>query len=124
MQEGTSLVELNTAGESLAVVWLAFKTRTLRPGDIIAQLFFHDVAKEESMREPGTFETGQYIGAVDLLPRTMSPAVTFEKLKKLQEVRSKEKETAISVTAPKERPARQEPESPSAAPPPPEAARS
>ena len=84
----------------------------LRPGDVIAQLFFHNVAKETEAGEPGHPEPGQYIGAVDLLPRTMSPPVTFEKLKKLQETRSK-KETAVAVTAPKETPGRQEPEKPS-----------
>lgn len=53
---------------------------TLRPGQAIAQLFFHAVISGE---EPGA--TGQYRGSVDLLPRRMSSSKTKSKLRRLSE---------------------------------------
>lgn len=58
----------------------------LYPGDLIAQLFFHtaagDVVPEDTAK-------GQYIGAVDLLPRSLSPPRTHKKLEAL--LKSKKK---------------------------------
>jgi dCTP deaminase len=51
---------------------------TLRPGQAVAQLFFHSVLTAE---DPGA--TGQYRGSVDLLPRRMSSPKTKSKLARL-----------------------------------------
>lgn len=55
---------------------------TLRPGQAIAQLFFHSVVSGE---EPGA--SGQYRGSVDLLPRRMSSSKTKSKLASLSKVK-------------------------------------
>lgn len=48
---------------------------TLRPGQAIAQLFFHTVVPGQELGA-----SGQYRGSVDLLPRKMSSATTKAKL--------------------------------------------
>jgi dCTP deaminase len=114
---GTLTLELRNLGEA---------PLTLRPGDIIAQLFFHDVAKDKEEGDEATAaraaEQGQYIGAVDLLSRIMSPAATFEKQKRLREARDKLK--AGRLIPPRETQAHPEPGSPSGGQSSPEAARS
>jgi dCTP deaminase len=76
---GTLTLELRNLGEI---------PLTPHPGDTIAQLFFHriDGAESEDEKAPVN-EAGQYVGTVDLIPRTMSPPATFEKLSRLQAAR-------------------------------------
>jgi dCTP deaminase len=73
---GTLTLELRNLGET---------PLTLHPGDIIAQLFFHNVGPNRPSRKgrQPAGEPSQYVGTVDLLPRTISPKRTYEKLKKL-----------------------------------------
>jgi dCTP deaminase len=73
---GTLTLELRNLGET---------PLTLHPGDIVAQLFFHNVGPNRPSRKgrQPAGEPSQYVGTVDLLPRTISPKRTYEKLKKL-----------------------------------------
>lgn len=73
---GTLTLELRNLGEA---------PLSLYPGQVIAQLFFHTV-KDAKAGEG----IGQYSGAVDLLPKQMSPDATHEKLKKLKELVEKD----------------------------------
>jgi dCTP deaminase len=77
---GTLTLELRNLGEI---------PLTLHPGDTVAQLFFHLIDGPESGRPGETTpnEAGQYVGTVDLIPRTMSPSATFEKLFRMQAAR-------------------------------------
>lgn len=73
---------------------------TLHPGDTIAQLFFHQIDGTESERKGEALanEAAQYVGTVDLIPRTMSPPATVDKLSRLQVARL-EREQQGSRTA-------------------------
>lgn len=73
---GTLTLELRNLGET---------PLTLHPGDIIAQLFFHDVAPKQRARKTLAEEPSQYVGTVDLIPRTISPNKTFKRLKELSD---------------------------------------
>jgi dCTP deaminase len=68
---GTLTLELRNLGEA---------PLSLYPGQIVAQLFFHRVNKK--MRTGKGL--GQYSGAVDILPRQMSPIATHKTLGKLK----------------------------------------
>jgi dCTP deaminase len=52
----------------------------LYPGQTIAQLFFHTV----EIGEGQAADNGQYIGAVDLVPKALSSESTFKKLHALK----------------------------------------
>ncbi|MGL9619373.1 dCTP deaminase [Bradyrhizobium sp. U531] len=82
---GTLTLELRNLGET---------PLTLHPGDIIAQLFFHDVAPKQKTKKTRPEDPSQYVGTVDLIPRTISPRKTFERLKKLAEEAKLKRERA------------------------------
>ncbi len=86
---GTLTLELRNLGEI---------PLTLHPGDMVAQLFFHRVDGAESRPdgEQPASEAGQYVGTVDLIPRTMSPPATFGKLSRLQAARREREQTDIA----------------------------
>jgi dCTP deaminase len=68
---GTLTLELRNLGEA---------PLSLYPGQIVAQLFFHRVNQKKKTGKG----LGQYSGAVDILPRQMSPAATHKTLDKLK----------------------------------------
>lgn len=68
---GTLTLELRNLGEA---------PLSLYPGQVIAQLFFHKI---EPVKKRGK-GIGQYSGAVDILPRQVSPAATHKRLQKLK----------------------------------------
>jgi dCTP deaminase len=68
---GTLTLELRNLGEA---------PLSLYPGQIIAQLFFHRVNQKKKTGKG----LGQYSGAVDILPRQMSPKATHKTLNKLK----------------------------------------
>jgi dCTP deaminase len=68
---GTLTLELRNLGEA---------PLSLYPGQLIAQLFFHEVSGAEVGEG-----LGQYSGAVELLPKRLSPPRTHEKLRKLKD---------------------------------------
>jgi dCTP deaminase len=65
---GTLTLELRNLGET---------PLELYPGQAIAQLFFHSMERGDGKRES---ERGQYIGATDLIPRTLSSERSLQKL--------------------------------------------
>lgn len=69
---GTLTLELRNLGEA---------PLSLHPGQIVAQLFFHQVYGAKVGRG-----LGQYSGAVDLIPRQVSPKGTHARLLKLRKV--------------------------------------
>jgi dCTP deaminase len=68
---GTLTLELRNLGEA---------PLSLYPGQIIAQLFFHEVAGAEQGEG-----LGQYSGAVELLPKQLSPAGTHQRIRRMKE---------------------------------------
>jgi dCTP deaminase len=68
---GTLTLELRNLGEA---------PLSLYPGQIIAQLFFHEVSDAESGEG-----LGQYSGAVELLPKQLSPKRTHERIRKMRD---------------------------------------
>jgi dCTP deaminase len=68
---GTLTLELRNLGEA---------PLSLYPGQIVAQLFFHQVNQQKKTGKG----LGQYSGAVDILPRQMSPVATRRTLGKLK----------------------------------------
>lgn len=73
---GSLTLELRNLGET---------PLTLHPGQSIAQLFFHWVDVEGASGEG----LGQYSGSVDILPKSMSPKKTHEKLARLRDKNKK-----------------------------------
>jgi dCTP deaminase len=73
---GTLTLELRNLGEAPLMLY---------PGQTIAQLFFHTV--EIGKEQPA--DTGQYIGAVDLIPKALSSESTFKKLHALKREKTK-----------------------------------
>src|SRR5258708_30166625 len=67
---GTLTLELRNLGEA---------PLSLYPGQIIAQLFFHEV--QEPMDGEGL---GQYSGAVELVPKQLSPRGTHNRIRALR----------------------------------------
>src|SRR6266436_5134442 len=72
---GTLTLELRNLGEA---------PLSLYPGQIVAQLFFHRVNQKKKTGKG----LGQYSGAVDILPRQMSPVATRRTLRKLRKARN------------------------------------
>jgi len=68
---GTLTLELRNLGEA---------PLSLYPGQIIAQLFFHEVAGAEEGEG-----LGQYSGAVELLPKQLSPPGTHQRIRKMRD---------------------------------------
>lgn len=67
---GTLTLELRNLGEA---------PLSLYPGQIIAQLFFHDVSGAEVGEG-----LGQYSGAVELLPKQLSPPGTYKRIRQMK----------------------------------------
>lgn len=72
---GSLTLELRNLGET---------PLTLYPGQTIAQLFFHEVKSSEGAGAGN----GQYIGAVDMVPRSLSSSDSYGRLAKLREKRN------------------------------------
>lgn len=68
---GTLTLELRNLGEA---------PLSLYPGQMIAQLFFHEVTGAEEGEG-----LGQYTGAVELLPRQLSPVGTHKRIRKMKD---------------------------------------
>jgi dCTP deaminase len=71
---GSLTLELRNLGET---------PLTLYPGETIAQLFFHNVVGADGQPNKDAPKQAQYTGAVDMVPKQISGALTREKLKKL-----------------------------------------
>lgn len=71
---GSLTLELRNLGET---------PLTLFPGQTIAQLFFHNVVDPNGIAHAQLPAETQYTGAVDMVPKHISGAVTRDKLKKL-----------------------------------------
>jgi dCTP deaminase len=69
---GTLTLELRNLGEA---------PLSLYPGQIVAQLFFHEVAGANEGEG-----LGQYSGAVELLPRQLSPKGTYKRIREIREI--------------------------------------
>jgi dCTP deaminase len=73
---GVLTLELRNLGEAPIALY---------PGNLVAQLFIHDV-KIGELTAPA--QVGQYIGSTGLVPRAMSPRRTYEKLQSLRTSKS------------------------------------
>jgi dCTP deaminase len=67
---GTLTLELRNLGET---------PLSLYPGQIIAQLFFHEISGAKDGEG-----LGQYSGAVELLPKQLSPQGTHDRIRKIK----------------------------------------
>jgi dCTP deaminase len=72
---GSLTLELRNLGEN---------PLTLFPGQAIAQLFFHTVENSKGKPSTESAPDAQYVGTVDMVPKKLSDAATYEKLKKLK----------------------------------------
>lgn len=73
---GSLTLELRNLGET---------PLTLSPGQAIAQLFFHNVVNAKARPSTEISPRAQYVGTVDMIPKRLSDATTYEKLKKLRD---------------------------------------
>lgn len=77
---GSLTLELRNLGET---------PLTLAPGQAIAQLFFHNVENAQGQPSTEAAPRAQYVGTVDMVPKRLSDATTYEKLMKLKEKANK-----------------------------------
>jgi dCTP deaminase len=71
---GNLTLELRNLGET---------PLTLFPGQAIAQLFFHAVTDPDGAPAAAAARDAQYVGTVDMVPKKLSDAATFDILSKL-----------------------------------------